>query len=232
MRAEIISVGTEILLGEIVDTNSAFIASKLPALGIDLYFKSVVGDNQARIVDTIERALNRSDLIIMTGGLGPTEDDLTRESIAEALGETPFVDPDIERPLRAFFAGRGVAFPESNVKQAWLIPSVSAILNPRGTAPGWWAEKNRAEGDKHIIAMPGVPSEMTRMWEKEVAPRLREIAHGQLLITRILKTAGIGESTIDEQLSPILKTTNPSIGIYAKAGRRPRPDRRQGRNRG
>jgi nicotinamide-nucleotide amidase len=217
MRAEIISVGTEILLGEIVDTNSAFIASKLPALGIDLYFKSVVGDNQARIVDTLERALSRSDLVIMTGGLGPTEDDLTRESIAEALGETPFVDPDLERPLRAFFAGRGVAFPERNVKQAWLIPSASAILNPRGTAPGWWVEKNRQEGDRYIVAMPGVPSEMNRMWEKEVAPRLREIAHGQLLITRILKTAGIGESTIDEQLSPILKTANPSVGIYAKA---------------
>jgi nicotinamide-nucleotide amidase len=241
MRAEIVSVGTEILLGEIVDTNSAFIASRLPALGIDLYFKSVVGDNQGRIVDTLERALSRSDLIIMTGGLGPTEDDLTRESISDVLGEEPFVDPDLEKPLRAFFAGRGVAFPERNVKQAWLIPSASAILNPRGTAPGWWVEKNRSQdsrgavaagrstvaaglrdlspplGDTHyIVAMPGVPSEMTRMWEKEVAPRLRSIAGGDLIITRILKTAGIGESAIDEQLSPILKTTNPSLGIYAK----------------
>jgi nicotinamide-nucleotide amidase len=214
-----------------VDTNSAFIASKLPALGIDLYFKSVVGDNQGRIVDTLERALGRSDLIIMTGGLGPTEDDLTRESIADVLGEEPFVDPDIERPLRAFFAGRGIAFPESNVKQAWLIPSASAILNPRGTAPGWWVEKARSQdsrgaaaagplglGDTHyIVAMPGVPSEMTRMWEKEVSPRLVDIAGGEPIITRILKTAGIGESTIDQQLSPILKGTNPSIGIYAKA---------------
>ena len=216
MKAEIISVGTEILLGEIVDTNASWVAERLPGLGLDLYFKSVVGDNQQRIVETLERALGRSDVVIMTGGLGPTEDDLTRESIAEALGEEPFVDPDMERSLRAFFEGRGVPFPERNVKQAWLVPSASAIFNPRGTAPGWWVEKNRAEGDRYVIAMPGVPSEMNRMWEKEVAPRLREISGGDLLVTRILKTAGIGESHIDEQLSPILKTTNPSIGIYAK----------------
>jgi len=216
MRAEIIAVGTEILLGEIVDTNSAWIAARLPGIGIDLYYKSVVGDNLERIVDTIERGLQRSDVLIMTGGLGPTEDDLTREAIAEALGEEPFADPDMERALRAFFTSRGVGFPERNIKQAWLIPSASAILNPRGTAPGWWVEKNRAEGDKYIIAMPGVPNEMFRMWEKEVEPRLREIAHGTYLVTRILKTAGIGESHIDEMLSPLLKGTNPSIGIYAK----------------
>ena len=216
MRAEIIAVGTEILLGEIVDTNSAWIAARLPGIGIDLYYKSVVGDNLERIVDTIERGLQRSDVLIMTGGLGPTEDDLTREAIAEALGEEPFADPDMERALRAFFTSRGVGFPERNIKQAWLIPSASAILNPRGTAPGWWVEKNRAEGDKYIIAMPGVPNEMFRMWEKEIEPRLREIAHGTYLVTRILKTAGIGESHIDEMLSPLLKGTNPSIGIYAK----------------
>ncbi len=216
MRAEIVSVGTEILLGEIVDTNASWIASRLPALGLDLYYKSVVGDNLDRIVDTLERALGRSDVIIMTGGLGPTEDDLTRESIAAALGEEPFADPDMERALRAFFTSRGVNFPESNVKQAWLIPSASAILNPRGTAPGWWVEKNRSEGEKYIIAMPGVPNEMYRMFEKEVEPRLREITGETLLITRILKTAGIGESTIDEMLRPFLKGTNPSIGVYAK----------------
>jgi nicotinamide-nucleotide amidase len=108
-----------------------------------------------------------------------------------------------------------VEFPESNVKQAALIPSASAILNPRGTAPGWWVEKNRAEGDKYIIAMPGVPAEMYRMWEHEVAPRLREMT-GEVLITRILKTAAVSEARIDEMLSPLLKSTNPSVGIYAK----------------
>jgi nicotinamide-nucleotide amidase len=215
MKAEIISVGTEILLGEITDTNASWIASRLPSLGLDLYHKSVVGDNLERIVSTLELALSRSDVIIMTGGLGPTEDDLTREAIAEALGEEMFTDADIESALRAFFAARGVEFPESNVKQAQLIPSASAIPNPRGTAPGWFVEKNRAEGERYIIAMPGVPAEMYRMWENEVAPRLSEMA-GDVLITRTLKTAAVSEARIDEMLSPLLKSANPSIGIYAK----------------
>ncbi|MCH8051714.1 MAG: CinA family nicotinamide mononucleotide deamidase-related protein, partial [Chloroflexi bacterium] len=215
MKAELISVGTELLLGEIVDTNASWIAARLPRIGLDLYHKSVVGDNLERVVDTIERALTRSDVVIMTGGLGPTEDDLTREAIAEALGEEMFVDPDMERALRAFFAARGVDFAESNVKQAKLIPSASALANPRGTAPGWFVEKNRAEGDRYIIAMPGVPAEMYRMWENEVAPRLREMT-GAVLITRILKTAAVSEAKIDEMLSPLLKSTNPSVGIYAK----------------
>ena len=217
MRAEIISVGTEILLGEILDTNSQYVSASLPAIGIDIYFHSTVGDNLDRMAETLERALGRSDVIIMTGGLGPTEDDLTREAIAGALGEEPFVDPDMERGLRAFFAGRGVAFPERNVKQAWLIPSAMAIPNPRGTAPGWWVEKDDADGKTRvIIAMPGPPSEMTRMWDKEVEPRLRQMAGGGVLVARTLKTVGVGESHIDEMLSPILKSTNPSIGIYAR----------------
>jgi nicotinamide-nucleotide amidase len=218
MRAEIISVGTEILLGEIVDTNASWIASRLPALGLDLYFKSVVGDNLGRIVDTIEHGLQRSDVLIMTGGLGPTDDDLTREGIAAALGEEMFIDPDMERALRAFFESRGVGFPERNRKQAGLIPSATAIPNPRGTAPGWWVEKTQPDrGDRYIIAMPGVPQEMYRMWEKEVSPRLLEIAGGNVLVTRVLKTVGMGESHIDEQLAPLSSgSTNPSIGIYAK----------------
>lgn len=218
MKAEIISVGTEILLGEIVDTNASWLAARLPALGVDLYFKSVVGDNLDRIVDTLERALDRSGLVIMTGGLGPTDDDLTRESIAAALGEEMFIDEDMSRALRGFFEGRGLTFPERNIKQAGLIPSASAILNPRGTAPGWWVEKNHPEkGDRYIVAMPGVPAEMYRMWEKEVEPRLLEVTGGDVLVTRILKTVGMGESHIDEMIAPLSKgNTNPSIGVYAK----------------
>ncbi|HVP05032.1 MAG TPA: competence/damage-inducible protein A [Dehalococcoidia bacterium] len=218
MKAEIISVGTEILLGEIVDTNASWIASRLPELGIDLYYKSVVGDNLGRIVDTIEHGLRRSDVLIMTGGLGPTDDDLTREGIAAALGEEPFIDEDMARALRAFFESRGVTFPERNLKQASLIPSASPILNPRGTAPGWWVEKTLPDsGGRYIIAMPGVPQEMYRMWEKEVAPRLLEIAGGNVLVTRVLKTVGMGESHIDEQMTPLSRgMDNPSIGIYAK----------------
>ena len=218
MRAEIVSVGTEILLGEILDTNTQYLSAKLPAIGLDLYFHSTVGDNLGRIVDTLEHALKRSDVVIMTGGLGPTEDDLTREAIAQTLGEEMFIDEDALRQLRAFFEARGFGFPERNKKQVMLIPSARAISNPRGTAPGWWVETTRPdEGDRIIIAMPGPPSEMQRMWEVEVEPKLTEAAGGEVLITRTLKTVGAGESHIDEQLSPILNSTNPSIGVYAKA---------------
>ncbi|MES4792122.1 MAG: competence/damage-inducible protein A, partial [Chloroflexota bacterium] len=142
MKSEIVAIGTEILLGEIVDTNSAWIAHHLPELGIDLLYTSVVGDNLGRIVETLDRAWHRSDLVITTGGLGPTDDDLTREAIARVLGEDVYVDPGLERRVRAWFEGRGYPMPESNIKQAWLIPSARPIENPRGTAPGWWVERD------------------------------------------------------------------------------------------
>jgi len=213
VKAEILSIGTEILLGEIVDTNAAFIASRLPALGVDLYFKAVVGDNLPRLTETLRTARERSDIVICTGGLGPTEDDLTREAISAVLGETPTVDPELEATLRSFFERRGYAMPERNVKQCWLIPSCRAIPNPRGTAPGWWVERD----GKVIVAMPGPPTEMTRMWEDQVAPELLRRNPGSVLITRTLKTAGIGEGTVDEMVSDLLKSSNPSIGIYARA---------------
>ncbi len=217
MKAEIISVGTEILLGEILDSNSQYIASRLPAIGLDLYHQSTVGDNFERLSEAIESALQRSDAVLMTGGLGPTEDDLTREAIANVLGEEMFVDTDAERALRAFFTSRGVGFPERNVKQTMLIPSATAIPNPRGTAPGWWVETTRPDsGDRLIVAMPGPPNEMTRMWENEVEPRLAERAGGGVLVSRVLKTIGVGESHIDEMVAPLLKSTNPTIGVYAK----------------
>lgn len=212
MRAELISVGTEILLGEILDTNSQYIASRLPALGIDLYYMSVVGDNLERLKEVIGRAFGRSDLVITTGGLGPTDDDLTREAIAAVVGEEPYIDPSLEEHLRRFFAARGVSFPERNLKQAWLIPSARAIPNPRGTAPGWWVEKD----GRIIVAMPGPPPEMERMWNEEVAPRLRELARGSVLVTRTLKTIGIGEGHLDEMLSELSRSRNPTIGVYAR----------------
>ncbi|MCH8920024.1 MAG: competence/damage-inducible protein A, partial [Chloroflexi bacterium] len=168
MKAEIISVGTEILLGDILDTNSQYLAVRLPPMGIDLYHMSKVGDNLQRLAETIGRAHQRSDLVLITGGLGPTEDDLTREAIALTLDEEMYVDADMEQRLRAFFAARGFSFPERNVKQAMLIPSAQTVPNPRGTAPGWWVEKD----GRFIVAMPGPPAELSRMWEKEVAPRL------------------------------------------------------------
>jgi nicotinamide-nucleotide amidase len=213
MRAEVISIGTELLLGEILDTNAQYIASRLPALGIDLYYVSQVGDNLERLTEVIGRAWGRSDLVITTGGLGPTEDDLTREAIARVLGEEPAVDAELEHQLREFFQRRGVSMPERNLKQATLIPSARAIPNPRGTAPGWWAERD----GRIVAAMPGPPSEMERMWEHEVAPELERRHPGAVLVARTLKTVGLGEGHLDEMISPLLKSTNPTIGVYARA---------------
>jgi nicotinamide-nucleotide amidase len=212
MRAEIISCGTELLLGHITDTNATYLAQSLASLGIDLYFVSQVGDNQGRIVETLRRAWERSDLVIITGGLGPTEDDLARESISAMLGETMGVDAVLEAELRAMFAARNITMPERNIKQATLIPSAQALPNPRGTAPGWWVEK-----DGHIIAaMPGVPREMYHMWENEVIPRLAPFAGG-LIFTRILRVWGLGESAVEERLGSVIHSNNPTIATYAKS---------------
>lgn len=212
MRAEIISCGTELLLGHITDTNATYLAQSLASLGIDLYFISQVGDNQGRIVETLRRAWERSDLIIMTGGLGPTEDDLARESISALLGETMQVDAVLETELRGIFAARNVIMPERNIKQATLIPSARALPNPLGTAPGWWVEK-----DRHIIvAMPGVPREMYRMWEQEVIPRLSPYTGG-LIFTRLLRVWGLGESAVEERLFPVIHSNNPTVATYAKS---------------
>ncbi len=212
MKAEIVAIGTEILLGEIVDTNSAWIAQQLPALGIDLNHTSVVGDNMGRVMDTLGRAWERSDLVITTGGLGPTEDDLTREAIARLLEEEPYVVPELEQRLRSFFERRGIEMPESNIKQAWLIASARAIDNPRGTAPGWWTERD----GRVLVSMPGVPPEMERMWANEVAPEL-EGRSGAVLVTRTLKTAGIGEGTVDEMARPVFDMPGIGVGTYARA---------------
>jgi nicotinamide-nucleotide amidase len=209
VRAEILSIGTELLLGQIVDTNAQYLAARLADLGIDCLYISTVGDNPARCRETLERALGRSDLVISTGGLGPTEDDLTRETIAAVLGEEPAVDPTLERELREWFAGRGVPMPERNRKQAWLIPSARALPNPNGTAPGWDVRKN----GKRIIAMPGVPREMTYMWERHVEPTL---VAGVVLRSRTLKMLGIGESTAEETLGELVRSTAPTVVTKAK----------------
>lgn len=212
MKAEIIAVGTELLLGEILDTNSQYLAQQLTPLGIDLYFITHVGDNLGRLTDTIRRALERSDLVVMTGGLGPTEDDLTREAVAAALGEEMRVVPELEQHLRAWFARRNRPMPERNVKQATLIPSAEAVPNPIGTAPGWWVEKN----GKFIACLPGVPHEMRKMWEEQIVPRLAKHAGSGILVTRILKTLGAGESAVEELIQPVIRSANPTAATYAK----------------
>src|SRR5919197_1751685 len=215
MRAEILSVGTELLLGQIVDTNANYLAQQLPALGLDLYYVSQIGDNQRRLAEAIRRALERSDVVITTGGLGPTEDDLTREAIAEVMGETPEVQPELERQLREFFARRGRTMPDRNVKQATTIPSGTYLPNPIGTAPGWWVERDG--GSKVIASMPGVPHEMRKMWEEQVLPRLAHRITGGIIVSRVLKLVGIGESHAEEALGDLTRSTNPTLATYAKS---------------
>ena len=212
MKAEIVSVGTEILLGHTLDTNSGTIAKTLPQIGIDLYFTSQVDDNLGRIVNTIRQAWQRSDLIVVTGGLGPTEDDLTREAIATALGENSYVDPDLEQDLLTFMNRHGISFSENNMKQAMLIPSARPIANPRGTAPGWWVERD----GRIIVAMPGVPAEMDLMWTQQVTPQLAMLGDASVLFIRVLKITGLSEARVDEVISPIVKHSEPRVSIYAK----------------
>ena len=149
----------------------------------------------------------------MTGGVGPTEDDLTREAIAALLGEEMQVDPDLEQHPRSWFGRRGQAMPERNVKQATLIPSARTLPNPIGTAPGWWVEK-----DGHVVvAMPGVPHEMRKMWEEQVVPRLQSRPPGGgVILSRTLKCIGIGESAAEELIHPLIASTNPTLATYAK----------------
>ena len=212
MKAEIISIGTELLLGEITDTNASFLASQLPGLGIDLYWISQVGDNQARLVKTLKRAWQRSDIILTTGGLGPTQDDITREAIAELVGEKPEPVPALERELREFFSRFRREMPLSNLKQATLIPSGEVIRNAGGTAPGWWVEKD----GRIIVAMPGPPREMQPMWQNEVLPRLRQRTSGAIIVSKTLKTFGLTEARVAEMVSPMLSSANPTLGVYAK----------------
>jgi nicotinamide-nucleotide amidase len=213
MRAEILSIGTELLLGQIVDTNANFLAQQLPPLGLDLYYVSQIGDNLQRLSAAFKTALERSDVIITSGGLGPTEDDLTREAIADVLGEHMTVQPHLEASLREFFVRRGRTMPERNVKQATTIASGTYLPNPVGTAPGWWVEH---EG-KVIVSMPGVPHEMHKMWQEQAQPRLARLITGGVIVSRLLKLVGIGESHAEEALGDLTRSVNPTLATYAKS---------------
>ena len=213
MKAELIPIGTEMLLGNITDTDSSFLATQLPALGINLHFVSIVGDNKGRIIDTLKRAWIRADLIITTGGLGPTQGDITRESIAEFLGEKPSIDLELWRELQDMLGRFHREIPQANVKQATVIPSATIIPNPVGTAPGWWIEKD----DHIVVAMPGPPDEMRLMWKERVLPKLRQRVTGAVILSKTIKTFGKAEAKIDELLSSFLQLPNPTLASYAKA---------------
>ncbi|MFC2044263.1 CinA family nicotinamide mononucleotide deamidase-related protein [Chloroflexota bacterium] len=212
MRAEIVPVGTELLLGETTDTNACYLASELPLLGIDLHWISMVGDNQARLVDVLRRAWRRSELILTSGGLGPTEDDLTREAIAETLGEKLRISLPLEKELRDRFIDRGITMPLSNLRQANIIPSARPVFNAWGTAPGWWVEKE----SRLLVAMPGPPDELQEMWQKEVRPRLQQGSRA-VILRRTFKTFGLPEAAVGELVSSLISRDNPGLGVYAKA---------------
>ncbi|HEX5503049.1 MAG TPA: CinA family nicotinamide mononucleotide deamidase-related protein [Thermomicrobiales bacterium] len=212
MNAEIVSVGTELLLGEITDTNATFLAQELSPLGIDLYYVSQVGDNIGRLVEVLARAWGRSDLTIVTGGVGPTDDDTTREAIARLLGEEPVVDADLLEQVARLFRQRGGEMPAKNRKQAWLIPSAAPLPNPIGTAPGWFIDRD----GRMLVSMPGVPREMYRMWREQALPRIKRHLPLGVLVSRTLKTIGIGESAAEEALGELVQAANPSTATYAK----------------
>ncbi len=212
MKAEVISIGTELLLGEITDLNAAYLASQLPLLGIDLHFISTVGDNRQRLIETLNHAWHRSDIIITTGGLGPTEDDITREAIADFFQEPISIDQSLVSQFKELFKHFNMEMPESNIKQAAVIPSCQVIPNPRGTAPGWWVER-----DRHvIIAMPGPPGEMQQMWSSVVAPRLQREFCEAVIYSSTVKTFSLSEAKLGEITRSFLLARNPTVGIYAK----------------
>ncbi|MBI2844148.1 MAG: competence/damage-inducible protein A [Armatimonadetes bacterium] len=218
MRAEIVSVGTELLLGQIVDTNAAHLSRILSELGIDVYYRSTVGDNLDRIVDAIRLALSRSDLVFTIGGLGPTEDDLTKEAVAKALGVELALDEESANWIREFFAARGLTMPERNLKQA-LGPKTGEgriLLNEVGTAPGAIFEKD----GKIVIILPGPPGEFATMIERGVVPYLREKTAGvpALIKSRVLKIAGLGESAVEERVRDLIGTRNPTVAPLAHLG--------------
>ena len=213
MKAEIMGIGTELLMGELTDTNSSWIASRLPALGIELQWVSIIGDDLPRLTEAIKRGMERSDIVFTTGGLGPTQDDLTREAIAAAFGETPTVQQEVVENLERYFAARGTLMPQHNLKQANLIPSARFVPNRNGTAPGWWTERD----GKIVICLPGPPAENHSMWEEQVEPQLAELIEDEVTITRNIKTMGMSEGAVDEIVSEFFGVENPYLGIYSKA---------------
>lgn len=212
MRAHILSIGDELLGGFISDTNSTYLEQQLALLNIEVIMVTHVGDNRDRIADVIARALEDASLVICTGGVGPTEDDLTREAIAQVIGEEPAVDPALLELIRGFFASRGLEMPERNAKQAWTIPSGESLPNPVGTAPGWLVRV----GGKVIVAMPGVPREMIRMWTEQALPRIAGESSERVIRSTTIKTIGIGESLAEQVMHDLIVRADPIVATYAK----------------
>lgn len=216
MKAEIISVGTELLLGQIVNSNFAYLAEKLAGAGIKLYRQVTVGDNLGRLSKAIADAWKGSDLVIITGGLGPTDDDLTREGIAEALGLNLEKREELVEGIDAYFKRLHRKMSPNNLKQALFPRGAEPIHNPAGTAPGIFLQRD----NRVLVALPGVPREMEQMFEEEVLPRLKEIkGDAEVIYSRIIRVTGIGESSVAEQIRDIInEQSNPTIALLAGGG--------------
>ncbi|MEI8026046.1 MAG: CinA family nicotinamide mononucleotide deamidase-related protein [Pseudomonadota bacterium] len=214
MRAEIIAVGTELLLGEIVNTNASFLASSLKDLGIDHHYQTVVGDNAERLSQVILGALSRADLIILTGGIGPTPDDLTHETLAKTFALELVEFPEVLVSMRNLFESRGRTMSSSNLKQAKLPVGSKLLANPIGTAWGVWLEP---EMGKIVVTMPGVPTEMKKMWAEQVIPKLLEKGISRHKVSsRNYRIFGLPESKIAEMLGHHLDSDQPSVATYAE----------------
>jgi len=213
--AEVLSIGSELTVGETRDTNAGELARSLSEAGVDVRRMTALTDDLASVRDAFTHGLEQADLVVSTGGLGPTPDDLTREALAAACGEIPAVEPQLEDWLRGLWSRRGMAFPELNLKQAWLIPSATAIPNAAGTAPGWWVDR---PGGRVVVALPGPPREMRPMWADWVMPRLRERGVGREVASLTYRLTGIGESAVAELLGDaLLRARNPLVATYARA---------------
>ncbi|HFC08834.1 MAG TPA: CinA family nicotinamide mononucleotide deamidase-related protein [Chloroflexi bacterium] len=213
--AEILTIGTELLLGEIVDTNSRYIARRLRDAGIDLYRTTTVGDNAARIAQAVREALDRADIVITTGGLGPTVDDPTRQAVADAVGVPLEFRPELWKAIQERFAQYGRQPTENNRRQAFIPQGAQAIHNPVGTAPAFAVETP----DGVVISLPGVPREMEYLFTHEVLPYLqRRFNLRGVILARVLHTAGMPESALDEQIGDLERLSNPTVGLLAHPG--------------
>lgn len=214
MNAEIVGIGTELLLGQIANTNAQYISQALATIGVDVYLHTAVGDNQARIVDVLSDAMQRSDAVIITGGLGPTPDDITREGVAAVTGRRLERDPALISRIEAIFEGLGREMPAENLRQA-EVPAGATVIDPEGTAPGFWVDH---EGTL-ICAVPGVPWEMKAMMKKVVLPLLRERGADAVTVSREIMVVGLGESRSHELIQDVVEAqTNPTIAYRAGSG--------------
>lgn len=215
MHAEIVTTGTELLLGEIVDTNAAYIARQLRTIGLNLFFKTTVGDNEERMTMVLKQALERSDVILVSGGLGPTVDDVTRQAVARATGRELVLDEELLASIEAHYARWGRTMAENNRRQAYVPKGALGIKNPVGTAPIFVVE----EGQKLVIVLPGVPREMKYLLDNEVLPYLRvKLGLTEVIVIRNIHTCTIGESNVDRLVDDLEQESNPTVGLAAHPG--------------